>query len=225
MSYNFDNIEDARKKLYEQAGQAYGEIEKKIELLKLIEAENFMTLVNAKRELYYTTPFGFSTFREIVRDSRSWINRVKNKEVRKNAKGDEERGSYIMLVNAINNATGIEVKEITNILSIGYDTHVIDVYFVDKEHGLELILSIPNAYCSMYNPNIYDAKNTIRKGLCGNTLINLELRLKYVAVKEGPFVKLELIRSFPSDTYDISDFKKYLDEFAERLKWDKEAKQ
>lgn len=54
------------------------------------------------------------------------------------------------------------------------------------------------------------------------SLNDLELRLYYISVDEESFVKLEHIRNFPSDTYDISDFKKHLDEFAERLKREKE---
>jgi hypothetical protein len=44
--------DNERTRLYEQSGHAYGEIQKQLGFLKLMEAENFMTLVNAKRDLY-----------------------------------------------------------------------------------------------------------------------------------------------------------------------------
>lgn len=221
MSYNFENTEDERKKLYEQAGQAYGEIEKKIELLKLMEAENFMTLVNAKRELYSGTVFGFGTFNEIVRDSQSWIERVQKKEVRKNAK-DDQHSSYNMLMTGIENATGIKIKEITRIRMYGYESYNYEILFVDKEHGLKLELIVPNVKSKRFRLGIFGAREAISKETCSSILQDLELRLCYVAIEEESYTKLEHIRFFPSDTYDISDFKTYLDEFAERLKWDKE---
>lgn len=209
--------DNERTRLYEQAGQAYGEIQKRLGFLKLMEAENFMTLVNAKRSLYSATSFGFGIFDEIVRDSQSWIERVQKKEVRKNAK-DDQHSSYNMLVGAIELMTGIEIKEITRIRMYGYESYNYEIRFVDKEHGLKLEFIVPNVKSSRFRLGIFDAKDAIAKERCASILQDLELRLCYIAVEEENYTKLEHIRNFPSDTYDISDFKKYLDEFAERLK-------
>lgn len=206
-----------RTRLYEQAGHAYGEIQKQLGFLKLMEAENFVTLVNAKRSLYSATSFGFGTFDEIVRDSQSWIERVQKKEVRKNAK-DDQHSSYNMLVSAIKLMTGIEVKDITRIRIYGYESYNYEIRFVDKEYGLKLELMIPNVKSPRFRLGIFDAKDAIAKETCASILQDLELRLYYISVEEENFTKVEHIRNFPSDTYDISDFRKYLDEFAERLK-------
>lgn len=213
--------DNERTRLYEQAGHAYGEIQKQLGFLKLMEAENFMTLVNAKRSLYSGTIFGFGTFDEIVRDSQSWIERVQKKEVRKNAK-DDQHSSYKMLMTGIKNATGIKIKEITRIRLYGYESYNYEIRFVDKEHGLKLELIVPNVKSQQFRLGIFDAKDAISKEQCASILNDLELRLCYIAVEEKNFTKVERIRNFPSDTYDISDFKKHLDEFAERMKRDKE---
>lgn len=209
--------DNERTRLYEQAGHAYGEIQKQLGFLKLMEAENFMTLVDAKRSLYSGTVFGFGTFDEIVRDSQSWIERVQKKEVRKNAK-DDQHSSYNMLMTGIESATGIKIKEITRIRMYGYESYNYEIRFVDKEYGLKLELIIPNVKSPRFRLGIFNAKDTIAKETCASILQDLELRLCYIAVEEENFTKLEHIRNFPSDTYDISDFKTYLDEFAERLK-------
>lgn len=213
--------DNERTRLYEQAGQAYGEIQKQLGFLKLMEAENFMTLVNAKRSLYSGTVFGFGTFDAIVRDSQSWIERVQKKEVRKNAK-DDQHSSYIMLVTCIKNATGIEIKEITRIRMFGYENYNYEIRFVDKEHGLKLELIVPNVKSQRFRLGIFDSEDAIAKETCASILNDLELRLCYIAVEEENFTKLEHIRNFPSDTYDISDFKTRLDESVEWLKRDKE---
>lgn len=213
--------DNERTRLYEQSGHAYGEIQKQLGFLKLMEAENFMTLVNSKRSLYSGTVFGFGTFDEIVRDSQSWIERVQKKEVRKNAK-DDQHSSHNMLMTGIENATGIKIKEITRIRIYGYEGYNYEIRFIDKEHGLKLELIIPNVKSSRFRLGIFNAEDAISKENCASILNDLELRLCYIAVEEENYTKLEHIRNFPSDTYDVSDFKKYLDEFTERMKRDKE---
>lgn len=216
--------DNERTRLYEQAGHAYGEIQKQLGFLNLMEAENFMTLVNAKRELYSGTVFGFGTFDGIVKDAQGWVERVQKKEVRKNAK-DDQHSSYNMLMTGIENATGIKIKEITRIRMYGYERYAYETRFVDKEHGLKLELIVPNVKSSVFRLGIFNARDAIAKERCASILQDLELWLHYISVEEENFTKVERIRSFPSDTYDISDFKKHLDEFAERLKRDKETKQ
>lgn len=210
-----------RTQLYENASKAMSDIRRQQEFLRLMEAENFGTLVNAKRSLYYDTSFGFGTFDEIVRDSQSWIERVQKKEVRKNAK-DDQHSSYNMLVTSIKLMTGIEVKDIIRIRMYGYERYAYEIRFVDKEHGLKLELMIPNVKSQRFHLGIFAAKDAIAKELCASVLNDLELRLDYISVEEENFTKVEHIRNFPSDTYDISDFKTHLDEFAERLKREKE---
>jgi hypothetical protein len=130
-----------------------------------------------------------------------------------------------MLVTGIENTTGIKIKEITRIRLYGYESYDYEIRFVDKEHGLKLELMVPNIKSRRFRLGIFNAENAISKEDCAPILNDLELRLCYVAVEEESYTKLEHIRSFPSDTYDISDFKKHLDELAERLKRYKEAEQ
>lgn len=156
-----------------------------------------------------------------MRDSQSWIDRVQKKEVRKNAK-DDQHSSYNMLMAAIQNTTGIEIKEITRIRMYGYEGYSYEIRFVDKEHDLKLELMVPNVKSQRFRLGIFDAKDVISKGDCESILQDFGLRLYYVSVEEASFTKVECIRDFPSDTYDINDFKKNLDEFAERLKREKE---
>lgn len=209
--------EDDREQfaLYRTASDAMNSIQKQQKFLELMASENFATLVSAKRNLYSGTVFGFSTFPEIVSDAQSWLERVSKKEVRKNAK-DKQHSSYDMLIASLQNATGIEVKEITSIRMFGYDGYNYEIRFVDKEHGLRLELKVPDVRNRRFHTGLSAASECIKKGMCSSLLNDLDLRLFFIAHEDDGFVKLESICDFPGTTDTVEEFKEYLDQFAKK---------
>lgn len=201
--------------LYRTALDAMDSIQKQQKFLELMAAENFATLVCAKRDLYAGTVFAFSTFPEIVEDAQSWLERVRKKEVRKNAK-DKQHSSYDMLKASLQNATGIEVKEITSIRTLGYESYNYEIRFVDKEYGLRLELMVPEVRNRRFHIGLTSADECIKKGMCSSLLNDLDLRLYFIANEDDRFIKLESVCDFPGTTDCVEKFKEYLDQFAAR---------
>jgi hypothetical protein len=204
---------------FDMMSELRDKLSKELELLRLQKLENDILYINAKRSLYGKTVFGIMNMDEMCHKASKYLNMVKNKEIRKNAKC-EERSFYEVLVASIQNGTGIKVKAITDIIFYNYDA-VFEIDFEDEEYGLNLRLCIPNIKNSKFFPTIRDS---LKDQDIMEILYELDLSLSYIKEKTKYSTSLENIVTYPKarNKYgiieDTEKFKEYFDAFVQDLK-------
>lgn len=178
--------------------------------IKLLYAENFVSLLNHKRSLYDGTN---SIFIATCNEAADYISKVASKEIRKNAKSPL-KDSYQALSAFIENIYGIKVKEITSIVTVGYDWQK-EIEFIDAKHGALLRLVVPVVRSAYYKQNVGFVMPMDDEKL-DDMLSRLSTRLYFVKEKTDCFISLDEICAFPNATYNLEDFGRFLDRYFEK---------
>lgn len=217
-SWNFDGPEDIRVAKFEVYNQLINNslyLEKEQLRINSLKTQNDISLINYKKTLYSDTLIGINPMVSLCEGANRWLSKLEKKEVRKNAKNDDDKASYQMVVNTIEMATGIKVKEITKIIFYGYKW-CICIYFIDKKYGMKLRLDIPNLRCvERFSPSICNVVNFDEYHNISDILKNLETVLYFVKKDIDCLVELDGICSFPGIVKNLEDFESMLDKYCE----------
>lgn len=190
----FERIEKLHKKLRDDVAN-----------IKLLYAENFVSLLNHKRSLYDGTN---SIFITTCNEAADYISKVAEKEIRKNAKSPL-KDSYRALCIFIETVYGIKVKELTGIVTVGYNWQK-EITFIDAKYGKSLRLDIPVVSSSYFRPSVGQVM-LMDDGKINDILMRLSTMLHFIEEETDCFTELKLICSYPDMTYDLEDFGKFLD--------------
>lgn len=163
--------------------------------------ENDVALVALKRRLYCC---GFSQL-HIEKNCRivsKWLQDVKSGAVKRNAKC-EGKEQYKMLCAVIENDTGIEVKELTDIIFYGLEGYKFEFEFKPLMNPKILCrLSVPNFESSHFDASVCD--NMVdygeKKRNYDNIIFDMDTELSVITKRTDWSTELETIASFPNGT-------------------------
>jgi hypothetical protein len=212
-SFDENNYEKAEiRHQYELMMELESLMKKEKERLELQMRENYVSLINRKKSLYNPWIFSFVDFDSGIKKVNEYINKLKKKEIRKNAKC-EEKSYYEIMMEHIEFETGIKVKSIDDVTFWGYGWGY-HIYFTDAKYGKPLRWYVPNLKASRYQAKMYYGYNYGKDNTPDfvELLYDLDMKLSYVKEKTENYESLEYIASFPNDVQKFEDFGKRLDE-------------
>ena len=163
--------------------------------------ENDVALIALKRRLY-TCGFSQIHIEKSCHIVYKWLQDVKAGTVKRNAKCDGKE-QYKMLCALIKNDTGIEVKELTDIIFVGYEAYKIEFEFRPLMNPKILCrLSIPNFESSHFRVSIGDGPlgNEQNKKNYDSIIFDMDTELSVITKRTNWSTELDTIVSFPNGT-------------------------
>ena len=207
-NYNVKALRDRHERIV----KLHKKLKDDLENVKLLYAENVVSLLNHRRSLYDDMN---SYIINVCDEAADYISKAAKKEIRKNAKSPL-RDSYRSLCIFIENVYGIKVKEITGIVTVGYNWQK-EITFIDTKYGKSLRLDIPVVSSSYFHPSVGQVMSMDDEKI-NDILMRLSTMLHFIEEKADCFTKLKLICLHPDMTYDLKDFGKFLDRYFEEDK-------
>lgn len=205
VDYGVDYAVSALRDRYERIVKLHKKLKDDLENVKLLYAENAVSLLNHKRSLYD----GMNSYIiSVCNEAADYISKVAEKEIRKNAKSPL-KDSYRALCAVIETVYGIKVKEITGIVTVGYNWQK-EITFIDATYGKSLRLDIPVVSSDYFHPSVGQVMSMDDEKI-NDILMRLSTALHFIEEEKDHFTKLKLICSYPDMTYDLEDFGRFLD--------------
>lgn len=205
VDYGVDYAVSALRDRHERIVKLHKKLKDDLENVKLLYAENVVSLLNHRRSLYDGMN---SCIINTCNEAADYISKVAEKEIRKNAKSPL-KDSYRSLCIFFETVYGIKVKEITGIVTVGYNWQK-EIAFIDAKYGKSLRLDIPVVSSGYFHPSVGQVMSMDDEKI-NDILMRLSTALHFIEEKTDCFTKLKLICSYPDMTYDLGDFGKFLD--------------
>ena len=199
---------------YETMQKIRENIKDQMSLLKMQEAQNYISLITVKHSFYDNGIFGFSdTFKALNIVDKYITDRIINTM----SESDKKKGKnyYDVLMSAITSTIGITVKEIVEIY-FSFNGLSFEIYFYDDKNN-KLSIEIPNVDDNAYDINAQDID--IGFGYedfcsrCRKMLDSLDTTLYHVSKENEHRVNRKLVTSFPDKVSDLKDFKKKYEQY------------
>jgi hypothetical protein len=203
--YDVDYGVQALRDRHERIVKLHKKLKDDLENVKLLYAENVVSLLNHKRSLYDGMN---SCIINACNEVADYISKVAEKEIRKNAKSPL-KDSYRSLCIFLETVYGIKVKEITSIVTVAYNSQK-EITFIDAKYGKSLRLDIPVVSSGYFHPSVGQVMSMDDEKI-NDILMRLSTMLHFIEEDTEHFTELKLICSYPDMTYNLEDFGKFLD--------------
>ena len=199
---------------YETMQKIRENIQDQMSLLKMQEAQNYISLITVKHSFYDYGIFGFSDPYKVLNIVDKYIT---DRIINTMSESDKKKGKnyYDVLVDAITSTIGIPVKELIEI-HFAYNRLSLEIYFYDDKNN-KLSIEIPNIDDKVYDINAQDID--IGFGYedfcsrCRKLLDALDTTLYHVSEESEYGVSKKLVTSFPDKVSDLKDFKKNYEQY------------
>ncbi len=199
---------------YETMQKIRENIQDQMSLLKMQEAQNYISLITVKHSFYDYGIFGFSDPYKALNIVDKYIT---DRIINTMSESDKKKGKnfYDVLVDAITSTVGIPVKEIAEI-NFASNRLSFEIYFYDDKNN-KLSIEIPNINDKIYDLNAQDID--IGFGYedfcsrCRKLLDALDTTLYHVSEESEYCVNKKLVTSFPDKVSDLKYFKKKYEQY------------
>lgn len=204
MSIGFSGIEDPQQNCrvrYARAMKIKEHLRDERDRLEMQILENDVVLITLKRNLYCC---GLSQL-HIEKNCHvvaRWLNDVKTGKIKRNTKCDGKE-QYKMLCALIKNDTGIEVKELTNIIFVGYDSYAFEFEFKPLMNPKILCrLTVPNFESAHFRASVCDGPLGYdqNKKNYDSIILDLDTELSVITKQTDWSTELETVAKFPNGT-------------------------
>lgn len=199
---------------YETMKKIRDNILDQMSLLKMQEAQTYISLITMKHSFYDYGIFGFSDPHKVLNIVDKYIT---DRIINAMSESDKKMGKnyYDVLVGAITSTIGIPVKEIIEI-HFSYNGLSFEIYFYDDKNN-KLSIEIPNVDDNAYNINAQD----IDVGFgyedfcsrCRKLIDALDTTLYHVSEESEYCVNKKLVTSFPDKVSDLKYFKNKYEQY------------
>lgn len=163
--------------------------------------ENDISLIEVKSKLYGGWFYAID-FNSHCRTVSKWLDDVRSGKVKRNAKCDgKERCKF--LCGTITDLTGIEVKELTNIIFFGYSGYRLELEFKPLMNPkITCRLTIPNFKSGHYCASITEDDLSLdqKKKNYSEILYDLDTELSVITKQTDWSTELETVAKFPNGT-------------------------
>lgn len=153
MDFEKRQMHDDKIKMYSLLIANASELEHKYNITKLQLVENYISLINYKRSLYFPEAPTVIPFKDLCKNAANYINKLHKKEITKRTKCGE-RDDYNQLMSILRISFGFDPKEVNDISFEGYDVHTIWIYFTDKRTKEKFLLRTPNLNSGYYKVDL-----------------------------------------------------------------------
>ena len=199
---------------YETMVKIANNIDNEMSLLKMQQAQNYISMINVKRHLYDYDLFGFTDILKALNIVSKYIH---DRYCHSMSEEDTKTGKnyHDVLLSGIQSYTGLAIKEIVDIHYM-FDGTSSEIYFIDDKQN-RLSIKFPNTHDIVYDIFAKD----IDTGLgyekfckhCKSLIDGLDMTLYFICDQSNYITQKEAITSFPDKVSSISDFKKEYEQY------------
>jgi len=202
--FGFSGIEDPQQSYrvrYARAMKIKEHLRDEKDRIEMQILENDVALITLKRRLY-TCGFSQIHIEKSCHIVSKWLQDVKSGAVKRNDKC-EGKEQYKMLCDLIKNDTGIEVKELTDIIFVRHEVCKLEFEFKPLINPKILCrLSVPNFESSYFCASIEDGPigNEKNKKNYNDIIFDMDTELSVITKRTNWSTELETIARFPNGT-------------------------